>query len=186
MGSTGLFLTAGRRWAASFCDASPAPHTDKNTVSECCFPVNLGAPRWERYSLSATSRDYSARLRSHPVVPYNWIWRCTICLCWGDVQSFSCCAVVVSINKPDVLAHHHICSMLTYRLDVLSACTHCTHTETWCSSLTLWCHQTGPTWGGLLLSAWERSCCSSAAVSHQWGKPQSLRLFIIFGNPELC
>lgn len=98
MGSTGLFLTAWRRWTASFCDASPAPHTDKNTVSECCFPVNLGAPRWERYSLSAASRDYSARLRSHPVVPYNWIWRCSICLCSGDVLSFSCCAATFPLD----------------------------------------------------------------------------------------
>lgn len=113
MGSTGLFLTAWRRWTASFYDASPAPHTDKNTVSECCFPMNLGAPRWERYSLSAASRDYSARLRSHPVVPYNWIWRCSICLCCGDVLSFSCCAATFPLR---------------FQVNNKTTVSHCTHT----------------------------------------------------------
>lgn len=37
----------------------------------------------------------------------------------------------------------------------------------------LWCHQTGTTWGGLLLSAWEWSSCPSTAVPHQWGKTTS-------------
>lgn len=32
-------------------------------------------------------------------------------------------------------------------------------------------HQIGTTGGGFLLSAWERSCCSSAAVPYQWGEP---------------
>lgn len=32
-------------------------------------------------------------------------------------------------------------------------------------------HQIGTTGSGFLLSAWERSRCSSAAVPHQWGEP---------------
>lgn len=28
-----------------FVMPSPAQHTNENTVSGCCFPVNLGAPR---------------------------------------------------------------------------------------------------------------------------------------------
>lgn len=42
------------------------------------------------------------------------------------------------------------------------------------NSLTLWCHQTGTTRGGLLLPARERSSCSSTAVPYQWGKPVQL------------
>lgn len=38
-------------------------------------------------------------------------------------------------------------------------------------SLTLWCHQTGTTRCGLLLSARERGSSSSATVPHQWGNP---------------
>lgn len=148
MGSTGLFLTAWRRWTASFCDASPAPHTDKNTVSECCFPVNLGAPRWERYSLSAASRDYSARLRSHPVIPYNWIWRCSICLCCGDVLSFSCCAATFPLDTFSSKQQNN--SWVFYVL-LVSHCTHTTRNRGYCQPEALY-------------SVLHLRLCSSAAV----------------------
>lgn len=131
-----------------FVMPSPAQHTNENTVSGCCFPVDLGAPRWERYSLSATIRDYSALLLSHPVVLYNWIWHCTICLCCSDVLSFSCCAATFPL---DMFSSKQPNNSGVFCVVLVSHCTNTTRNRDYCQPEALY-------------SVLHLSLCSSSAV----------------------